>query len=55
MDLVAKYQHETKKSVDTRGMDDKGMCKAQHGHDDEDDDDDDHDDDHGHHGQGHDD
>jgi hypothetical protein len=50
MDLVAKYQHETKKSVDTRGMDDKGMCKAQHGHDDDDDDDD-----HGHHGHGHDD
>jgi hypothetical protein len=41
MDLVARYQHETSRKLDTTGTD--GACKAHHGHDD-----DDHDHGHGH-------
>jgi hypothetical protein len=46
MDLVARYQKETHRSLDTRGLDNPGMCKAKghghhHHHDDDDDDDDD--------------
>ena len=45
MDLVAKYQRETKNARDTHGMENPGMCRARHHHDDDDDDDDDVDDD----------
>ena len=38
MDLVARYQHETKNALDTRGLDDRGMCSAKHHHHDDDDD-----------------
>jgi hypothetical protein len=31
-DLVAKYQHETSRALDTRGMDHPGMCKQHRGH-----------------------
>jgi hypothetical protein len=48
MDLVAKYQHETRAKLDTKGMDNPNLCKPRHGHGHDDDDDgDDHD--HGHH------
>jgi len=39
MDLVAKYQKETKNPLDTRGMDNPGACFGK-GHDRDDDDDD---------------
>ena len=40
MDLVAKYQKETKDKLDTSALDDRKMCRARHHHDDDDDDDD---------------
>jgi hypothetical protein len=42
MDLVAKFQKETKNALDTKGMDNPGACKARHGrdHDEEEGDDD---------------
>ena len=41
MDLVARYQKETRDDLDTRGLDDRDICRARHHHHDDDDDDDD--------------
>jgi hypothetical protein len=40
LDLVAKYQKETKNALDTRGLENPGMCRARHHHHEDDDDDD---------------
>jgi hypothetical protein len=40
MDLVARYQRETRDDLDTRGLDDRKMCSPRHRDDDDDNDDD---------------
>jgi hypothetical protein len=41
MDLVTKFQKETRIALDTSGLDNPGGCKARRDRDDDDDDDDD--------------